>query len=110
LSSHDSPPIGLYACIILRLFSVYLADARSQRRRIGGAACTQFQRMVATTWRSDRRSTLATSLPATAPASTSRDPRVVVVAKPAGGPLADRARLRPILARVRVRRAEIPAV
>jgi hypothetical protein len=38
------------------------------------------------------------------------DPRVVVVAKPAGGPLADRARLRPILARLRVRRAEIPAV
>ena len=53
---------------------------------------------------------MATSSPATAPASTSRDPRVVVVAKPAGGPLADRARLRPILARVRVRRAEIPAV
>ena len=39
-----------------------------------------------------------------------RDPRVVVVAKPARGPLADRARLRPILARLRVRRAEIPAV
>src|SRR4029434_7832396 len=39
-----------------------------------------------------------------------RDPRVVVAAKPAGGPLADRARLRPILARLRVRRAEIPAV
>ena len=39
-----------------------------------------------------------------------RDPRVVVVAKPAGGPLADRARLRPVLARLRVRRAEIPAV
>src|SRR5438132_7789519 len=37
-------------------------------------------------------------------------PRVVVVAKPGGGPLADRARLRPILARLRVRRAEIPAV
>ena len=39
-----------------------------------------------------------------------RDPRVVVVAKPAGGPLADRARLRPLLARLRVRRAQIPAV
>ena len=39
-----------------------------------------------------------------------RDPRVVVVAKPAGGPLADRARLRPVLARLRVRRAEIPDV
>ena len=39
-----------------------------------------------------------------------RDPRVVVPAKPAGGPLADRARLRPIHARLRVRRAEIPAV
>jgi hypothetical protein len=39
-----------------------------------------------------------------------RDPRVVVAAKPAGGPLADRARLRPILARLRVRRAEIQAV
>jgi hypothetical protein len=34
----------------------------------------------------------------------------VVVAKPAGGPLADRARLRPILARLRVRRPEIPAM
>ena len=35
---------------------------------------------------------------------------VVVVAKPGGGPLADRARLRPVLAGLRVRRAEIPAV
>jgi len=39
-----------------------------------------------------------------------RDPRVVVVAKPASGPSADRAPLRPIRARLRVRRAEIPAV
>ena len=39
-----------------------------------------------------------------------RDPRVVVVAKPAGDPLAGRARLRPVLARLRGRRAEIPAV
>jgi hypothetical protein len=39
-----------------------------------------------------------------------RDPRVVVLAKPGGGPLADRARLRPVLARSRVRRAEIPDV
>ena len=38
------------------------------------------------------------------------DPRVVVVAKPAGGPLAGRARLRPVRARLRGRRAEIPAV
>ena len=36
--------------------------------------------------------------------------RVVVAAKPAGGPLADRARLRPVLAGLRVRRAEVPAV
>ena len=36
------------------------------------------------------------------------DPRVVVAAKPAGGPLADRARLRPVIARLRVRRVEIP--
>jgi hypothetical protein len=35
---------------------------------------------------------------------------VVVAAKPAGGPLAGRARLRPVLARLRVRRAEIPDV
>jgi aminoglycoside phosphotransferase len=34
-----------------------------------------------------------------------RDPRVVVVAKPAGGPLAGRARLRPV---ARARRAQIP--
>ena len=39
-----------------------------------------------------------------------RDPRVVVVAKPAGGPLADRARLRPVRAGLRGRRAEIPDV
>src|SRR6266567_1288882 len=39
-----------------------------------------------------------------------RDPRMVVVAKPAGGPLAGRTRLRPVLARLRGRRAEIPAV
>ena len=45
--------------------------------------------------------------PATAPTSTSTYPRVVVVAKP-GGALADRARLRPVLARLRVRRAQIP--
>ena len=38
------------------------------------------------------------------------DPRVVVAAKPAGRPLAGRARLRPDLARLRDRRAEIPAV
>jgi len=41
---------------------------------------------------------------------TRRDPSVVVVAKPAGGPLAGRARLRPVFARLRGRRAEIPAV
>src|ERR1700722_10178825 len=34
----------------------------------------------------------------------------MVAAKPAGGPLADRARLRPVHARLRVRRAEIPDV
>ena len=39
-----------------------------------------------------------------------RDPRVVVVAKPVGGPVADRARLRPLLAGLRVRRAQITAV
>jgi aminoglycoside phosphotransferase len=38
------------------------------------------------------------------------DPRVVVVAMPGSGPMADRARLRPVLARLRVRRAEIPTV
>ena len=36
-----------------------------------------------------------------------RDPRMVVVAESGGGPLADRARLRPVLARSRVRRAEV---
>ena len=39
-----------------------------------------------------------------------RDPRVVVVAKPAGGSLADRARLRPVRAGLRSRRAQIPDV
>jgi len=39
-----------------------------------------------------------------------RDPRVVVVAKPGGGPPAGRARLRPLRARLRVRRAETPGV
>src|SRR6266851_7929259 len=39
-----------------------------------------------------------------------RDPRVVVIAKSASGPLAGRARFRPVLARLRGRRAEIPAV
>src|SRR5690349_1481976 len=35
---------------------------------------------------------------------------MVVVAKPGGVPLAGRARLRPVLARLRVRRSEIPDV
>src|SRR6516225_11091294 len=35
---------------------------------------------------------------------------MVVVAKPGGGPLADRARLRSVLTRLRVRRTEIPAL
>ena len=39
-----------------------------------------------------------------------RDPRVVVVAQPVGDPLARRARLRPVSARLRGRRAEIPDV
>src|SRR2546430_6879797 len=39
-----------------------------------------------------------------------RNPRVVVAAKPVGGPVAGRARLRPVLARQRGRCAEIPDV
>src|SRR5215470_19108483 len=60
-------------------------------------------------WRRVGRCTGA-SQAAPASAGGRRDPRVVVVAKPAGGPLAGRARLRPVLARLRVRRAEIPDV
>ena len=39
-----------------------------------------------------------------------RDPRVVVAAKPVRGPLAGRARLRPVHARLRGQRAEVPDV